>query len=136
MIFLLFVAIFNNYVVNFETVNINDTSDMNRQELVEAVVDAARENGEVISVKAANNVLGYALAEIKAAVAAGGKVTLVGFGSFEPRQRSARNGRNPQTNEVIEIAATTTVGFKAGRDFRNQVAGKGVVSKELDVANV
>jgi DNA-binding protein HU-beta len=122
-------------VVDFETVDINEMSGMNRQELVQAVVDAARQDGEVISQKAANSIIGYALGVIKDAVAAGDKVILVGFGSFEPRQRSARMGRNPQTNEAIEIPATTTVGFKAGKDFRDQVAGKGVVSEELVTAD-
>ncbi|QBQ73218.1 HU family DNA-binding protein [Nodularia phage vB_NspS-kac65v162] len=122
-------------MVDFETVDINEMSGMNRQELVQAVVDAARQDGEVISQKAANSIIGYALGVIKDAVAAGDKVILVGFGSFEPRQRSARMGRNPQTNEAIEIPATTTVGFKAGKDFRDQVAGKGVVSEELVTAD-
>ena len=122
-------------MVDFETVDINEMSGMNRQELVQAVVDAARQDGEVISQKVANSIIGYALGVIKDAVAAGDKVILVGFGSFEPRQRSARMGRNPQTNEAIEIPATTTVGFKAGKDFRDQVAGKGVVSEELVTAD-
>ena len=47
----------------------------------------------------------------------GGKVTLVGFGSFTVSKRSARNGRNPQTGEIIKIKARKTVRFKAGKEL-------------------
>lgn len=47
----------------------------------------------------------------------GGKVTLVGFGSFTVSKRSARNGRNPQTGEIIKIKAKKTVRFKAGKEL-------------------
>jgi DNA-binding protein HU-beta len=47
----------------------------------------------------------------------GGKVTLVGFGTFSPSKRSARNGRNPQTGEVIKIKARTVAKFKAGKEL-------------------
>lgn len=47
----------------------------------------------------------------------GGKVTLVGFGTFTISKRSARNGRNPQTGEVIKIKAKKTVRFKAGKEL-------------------
>ena len=56
-------------------------------------------------------------------VAGGDKVTIAGFGTFEPRERSARTGRNPQTGEEIQIAATTVPGFKAGAAFKQAVAG-------------
>jgi DNA-binding protein HU-beta len=48
----------------------------------------------------------------------------VGFGTFEPRDRSARTGRNPQTGGEIQIAATTVPGFKAGAAFKQAVAGR------------
>ena len=47
----------------------------------------------------------------------GGKVTLVGFGTFSPSKRSARNGRNPQTGEVIKIKARTVAKSKAGKEL-------------------
>lgn len=56
-------------------------------------------------------------------VAGGNKVTLVGFGTFEPRERIARTGRNPKTGEPLDIPATTTPGFSAGKLFKNKVAG-------------
>jgi DNA-binding protein HU-beta len=66
-----------------------------------------------------------ALAEtIRATVAGGDKVQIPGLGTFEPRERSARTGRNPQTGESIDIAATTAPGFKAATAFKNQVSGK------------
>ena len=55
-------------------------------------------------------------------VAFGDKVTLVGFGSFDRRDRAARDGRNPKTNEKIEIAATRVPSFSAGKAFRERVA--------------
>jgi DNA-binding protein HU-beta len=59
---------------------------------------------------------------IQSTVAAGGKVSLVGFGSFEPRQRAARNGRNPQTGATIEIPAVTVPAFSAGKQFKELVS--------------
>ena len=54
-------------------------------------------------------------------VAKGDKVTLVGFGSWEPRKRAARTGRNPQTGEAIVIPAHTAVTFKAGKGLKDCV---------------
>ena len=52
---------------------------------------------------------------------AGEKVQLVGFGTFEVSERSARQGRNPQTGETIEIAASRTPTFKAGKALKDLV---------------
>ena len=49
-------------------------------------------------------------------------MTLPGFGTFETRDRSARQGRNPQTGETMEIAASTSVGFKPGAQLKQAVA--------------
>ena len=49
------------------------------------------------------------------------KVQLVGFGTFETRERAAREGRNPRTKEVIKIAASTVPVFKAGKEFKEKV---------------
>ena len=65
-----------------------------------------------------NTVIDRALAEIAAAIARDGRVTLPGFGTFTVQQRAARTGRNPRTGEVIEIAAATTVGFKPAAELR------------------
>jgi DNA-binding protein HU-beta len=55
-------------------------------------------------------------------VAAGDKVTLVGFGSFEARERQAREGRNPKTGEAMTIPATKVPAFSAGKLFKDKVA--------------
>jgi DNA-binding protein HU-beta len=61
------------------------------------------------------------LKTIMQVVADGDKVTLVGFGAFEPRVRSAREGRNPQTKEIIHIPAARVPTFSAGKTFREAV---------------
>lgn len=50
----------------------------------------------------------------------GDKVQLMGFGTFEVKERPARKGRNPATNEIIDIAASKTPVFKAGKKFRDE----------------
>jgi DNA-binding protein HU-beta len=56
------------------------------------------------------------------AVSSGNKVTLVGFGSFEARDRKEREGRNPKTNEPMKIPATTVPTFSPGKQFKEAVA--------------
>ena len=90
---------------------------MNKGELVDKVAEKAS-----VTKKQADAVLSAALETIIDAVSSGDKVTLVGFGSFEPRQRKAREGRNPKTNEKMEIPETTVPAFSAGKLFRERVA--------------
>lgn len=90
---------------------------MNKGELVDAIAEKAS-----VTKKQADAVLSAALETIIDAVSSGDKVTLVGFGSFEPRQRKAREGRNPKTNEKMEIPETTVPAFSAGKLFRERVA--------------
>jgi DNA-binding protein HU-beta len=59
---------------------------------------------------------------VSEALAAGEKVQVVGFGTFEVRERAARKGRNPQTGEEIEIAAAKLPVFKAGKGLREIVS--------------
>lgn len=54
-------------------------------------------------------------------VVQGKKVSLPGFGTFEPRPRAARKGRNPKTGEEMEIKAFTSVGFSASKTFKDRV---------------
>ena len=61
----------------------------------------------------AEKALGAALDGIKGALANGEKVTLVGFGTFQVQKRAARTGRDPRTRQAIQIAAASTVKFKA-----------------------
>ena len=90
---------------------------MNKGELVDAVAERAS-----VTKKQADAVLSAALDAIVEAVSTGDKVTLVGFGSFERRDRKEREGRNPKTNEKMVIPATRVPAFSAGKLFREKVA--------------
>ncbi|MCY7283263.1 MAG: HU family DNA-binding protein [Cyanobacteria bacterium CAN_BIN43] len=90
---------------------------MNKGELVDKVSEKAG-----VTKKQADSVLSAAIESIMEAVSKGDKVTLVGFGSFEPRERKAREGRNPKTGEAMEIPATTVPAFSAGKLFKDMVA--------------
>lgn len=93
---------------------------MNKGELIDRVAETAN-----VTKKQANAVLDAIIEAIADAVAAGEKVTLVGFGSFEPRERKARTGRNPKTSEVMEIPATRVPAFSAGKQFKEKVGSDG-----------
>lgn len=92
---------------------------MNKGELIKAVSSKSdlnqRETAEVI-----DNVMDL----IEETLAEGKKVQLVGFGTFEVRERSARKGRNPQTGKEIEIPASKVPAFKAGKAFKDAVNGR------------
>lgn len=60
---------------------------------------------------------------IQEELAAGEKVQVIGFGTFEVRDRAARKGRNPQTGEEIQIPASKVPGFKAGKSLKEAVKG-------------
>lgn len=82
---------------------------MNKKELIESIAGAAD-----ISKAAAEKALNGTLAAIAESLNNGGKVTLVGFGTFSVSKRDARQGRNPQTGKAIKIPAKKVVKFKAG----------------------
>lgn len=90
---------------------------MNKAELIDMVAEKAD-----VSKKDADAVLSAVIESIMESVANGDKVSLVGFGSFEPRDRKARDGRNPQTGQTIKIPATTVPAFSAGKGFKQLVA--------------
>ncbi|NPC96273.1 HU family DNA-binding protein [Nocardioides sp. zg-DK7169] len=92
---------------------------MNKTELRDAVAAAADLNGAQ-----ADKALNAVLDTITSALASGDKVTLPGFGTFETRDRAARQGRNPQTGESMEIAASTSPAFKAGAQLKAAVSKK------------
>lgn len=71
--------------------------------------------------KDAETVINKMMETIVKRVASGEKVTLVGFGTFEVRQRKARTGRNPKTNQPLEIPAKRVPGFKVGKEFSEAV---------------
>jgi DNA-binding protein HU-beta len=90
---------------------------MNKTELRDAVAEASD-----LSAAQADKVLNAVLDSITSALASGDKVTLPGFGTFETRDRAARQGRNPQTGETIEIAASTAPAFKPGAGLKQAVS--------------
>ena len=89
---------------------------MNKTELINTVAEKA-----AVSKKDAENVVGAALNVIVKAVSKEEKVQLVGFGTFECRSRSARQGRDPRTNQTIEIPASKVPAFKAGKALKELV---------------
>ncbi len=93
-----------------------DTSDMNKSELTDAV--AARAN---LSKSDAGNSVDAVFQSIESALADGESVSLIGFGAFSVSDRAARTGRNPRTGETIQIAAAKVVKFKAGKALRDAV---------------
>ena len=92
---------------------------MNKTELVDAM--AANAN---ISKKAAEEALKAFTDAVAAELKKGGKVQLVGFGTFEVTKRAAREGRNPQTGAVMKIAASKAPKFKAGKALKDLVNKK------------
>lgn len=89
---------------------------MNKEELVKEVSKKAK-----VSQKTATDIIAAALETIEKTVSKGKKVTLVGFGTFEPRKRAARIGRNPQTGAELKISAKTVPAFSAGKKFKELV---------------
>jgi DNA-binding protein HU-beta len=89
---------------------------MNRKELVAAVADGAG-----LNLATADAAVEAALGAVVAELGAGRTVSLPGFGTFEVRERAAREGRNPQTGESMHIAATRVPVFKAAQALRRAV---------------
>lgn len=90
---------------------------MNKADLVSAVAEKAD-----LTKREAEKVVNAVFASIEEALAAGDKVQLVGFGTFEVREREARKGRNPQTGDEISIPATKVPAFKAGKALKDTVS--------------
>jgi DNA-binding protein HU-beta len=90
---------------------------MNKSELIDKIVSDV----ESLSKKQAGEALDAFINAITEALKDGKKVSLVGFGTFELRQRAERKGRNPQTGAEITIAAANTPAFKAGKVFKEAV---------------
>jgi len=89
---------------------------------VELIASVAAEAG--MSKKDAEKAVNAALAAITEELKNGGKVSLVGFGTFEVRERGARTGRDPRTNQEIQIPASKAPAFKAGKALKDTVNGK------------
>lgn len=89
---------------------------MNKTELVAALAEKA-----AVSKKDAEAVLNAFVETVQDTVKKGDKIQLVGFGSFEVRERAARTGKNPQTGAAINIPACKVPAFKAGKAFKDMV---------------
>ncbi|SFV05608.1 HU family DNA-binding protein [Alicyclobacillus macrosporangiidus] len=89
---------------------------MNKADLIQAVADRTG-----MTKKDATHAVEAVFNAISEALARGEKVQLVGFGNFEIRERAARKGRNPQTGEVIDIAASKVPAFRAGKALREGI---------------
>lgn len=89
---------------------------MNKQELVTSVAEKAN-----LTKKDAELALNAVIDSIKEALNKGEKVSLVGFGTFEVRERAARSGRNPQTGAAIKIPAGKVPAFRPGKELKESV---------------
>jgi DNA-binding protein HU-beta len=92
---------------------------MNKAELIDLVM---QEKGAGFDSKAsAERAVNAVVDAIKHGITKDKKVQIVGFGTFVVRQRKARTGRNPQTGQEIQIKASKTVGFKPGKQLKDEV---------------
>ncbi len=89
---------------------------MNKNDLIDAIADKAD-----LSKASAGRALDGALSAITETLSKGDSVSLVGFGTFSVKARAARQGRNPRTGETIQIGASNTPGFKAGKALKDAV---------------
>lgn len=92
---------------------------MNKTELIAAVANEAE-----ITKKDAEKAVKAVFSVISDSLTKGDKVQIIGFGTFEVRQRKAREGRNPRKNEPIQIEASKTPAFKAGKQLKDLVNNK------------
>ena len=95
---------------------IQEEFNMNKTELVAAMAEQAE-----VSKKDAEKVLKAFTDVVADELKKGGKVQLVGFGTFEVSERAAREGRNPKTKETIKIAASKAPKFKAGKALKDML---------------
>ena len=89
---------------------------MNKAELITRMAEKSQ-----LTKKDAETALKAFVESVQEALENGEKVQLVGFGTFETRERAAREGRNPRTKEVISIPASVVPVFKAGKEFKEKV---------------
>ncbi|MBE7114631.1 HU family DNA-binding protein [Bacillus paranthracis] len=89
---------------------------MNKTELVKKVMEDAE-----LTKAQAEKAVASILTGVKDTLVAGEKVQLLGFGTFEVRERAARKGRNPQTGEEMDIAASKVPAFKPGKELKEAV---------------
>jgi DNA-binding protein HU-beta len=91
---------------------------MNKTDLINSIAEHAK-----LSKADAGKALDALTTTISDTLKAGGSISLVGFGSFEVKERAERTGRNPQTGQEITIAAAKVPVFKAGKTLKDAVNG-------------
>ena len=89
---------------------------MNKSELITSMSEKSK-----LTKKDAEAALKAFIETVEETLEKGDKVQLIGFGTFETRERAAREGRNPRTKDVINIPASTVPVFKAGKEFKERV---------------
>ena len=89
---------------------------MNRQDLITELSDKTKMTGA-----AAGRFLNAFIDIVSEALSEGDKVQIIGFGTFETRERAARSGHNPKTGKAVRIAAKTVPAFKAGKGLKDAV---------------
>jgi len=104
-------AIKLTYILNFKEV-----TKVNKAELITSIAEKSN-----LTKKDAEIALKGFIESIEEALEKGEKVQLVGFGTFETRERAERKGRNPRSKEEIIIPASTVPVFKAGKEFKDRV---------------
>ena len=89
---------------------------MNKTDLIDAVAESAD-----LSKADAARAVDAVISSVTKALKKGDNVTVVGFGTFQVRERAARTGRNPKTGDTINIAASKNPAFKAGKAMKDAV---------------
>ena len=98
---------------------------MTKPELVKAVAEQAG-----LTNKDADKAVSALISVVTSELAAGGKVQLIGFGTFEVVERAAREGRNPQNGETVKIKASKAPKFKAGKALKDALNTKAKKTKK------
>jgi len=101
---------------NLVVILLQEVRNMNKGELIAKIAEESK-----LTKKAAEAALDAFVSSVEGALKKGEKVQLIGFGTFEVRQRAARKGRNPQTKAEIKIPASKAPVFKAGKALKETV---------------
>ena len=92
---------------------------MNKTELIASIAEKS-----TLTKKDSERALKAFIESVEETLIKGEKIQLVGFGTFETRERAAREGRNPRTKEAIKIPASTVPAFKPGKELKEKVNNK------------
>lgn len=96
---------------------------MTKAELIDSIVNA-KDAPEGLTKKDAQRIVEIAFEQLKVAIKKDAKFSLSGFGTFQKKDRAAREGRNPRTGETVKIAASSTVAFKPAAELKRFMTEK------------